>query len=108
MSPASSTTTTPPSESLSIKEFVDSKGKETYSSHSDESDNVWNEDDVLSDVSSESLCDDDDIGTDDELEVIEEDPFEPVYANPSAEGDGITIEAVSLDNILSSGRRLQK
>jgi hypothetical protein len=93
------------------EEGSNAKGKERFIIPSDESDDVWREGDELSDVSTASSppTNDVDIGWDeDDLEVVEEDPFEPVYASPSADNDGITIEAVSLDNILPSGSRRHK
>jgi hypothetical protein len=97
MSPSS---TASPSGSSSFSGDVSTKGKEKFIIPSDESDDVWEEGDELSDVSSASSSNVDEIESD-EMEVVEEDPFEPVYACPSA--DSMTIEAVSLDNILPSG-----
>jgi hypothetical protein len=67
---------------------------------SDDSDGIWGEGDEQSDVSAVSSNSD---AFSDVVEIIEEDPFEPAYASPLAEDDGITIEEVSLDNILPSG-----
>lgn len=82
------------------------KGKEKFMIPSSEDDEAWQEGDALSDVD-EDLIDDgkediDDIDDDDDLEVVEEDPFEPVYASGE---QGVTIEPVSLDNILPEGSR---
>ena len=83
------------------------KGKERFVIPSEDSDGVWEEGDPLSDVEEISVHSpsDSDENDSDEYEVIEEDPFEPVYASPSAEAEGIAIEAVSLENILPEGSR---
>lgn len=79
----------------------DGKGKEKFIIPSDESDGVWKDGDRLSDLSETS---DQSMNEDDEdLETVEEDPFEPVYATPFTDAAGVTIEPVSLDNILPEG-----
>lgn len=83
------------------------KGKQKFIIPSDESDDAWQEGDQLSDEDHFSEVADEE--EEEQYELIEEDPFEPVYATPSAEADGVIVEALSLDNILPAGsRRRQK
>lgn len=84
---------------------MDDKGKDKCQALSSESDSVYEtseDESVTEEDQGNCVASDSDS---DQFEVIEEDPFEPVYTTPSAAAAGVTIEAVSLDNILPSGSR---
>jgi hypothetical protein len=87
-----------------------SKGKEKFIiPPSDSSDDAWTEADGAV-IPSDNDCDESESGSgrDEDavgFEMVEEDPFEPVYATPGAEADGVVVEALSLDNILPAGSR---
>ena len=92
----------PEREPSAEQQITSDKGKERGVVPSDDEDDIYEDPFSTDDEYDREMEEDEDEEDGEEAETVIEDPFEPVYATPGVES-GVTIEPVSLDNILPEG-----